>query len=160
MIEITSRMEIDAKPEEIFNAFVDPQLIGNFWFSTSSEAWEADKDIILTYDEFDAEIPIHILNIRKNQMISLSWGPSSDERAVTITITPKDHTTVVEVKEVGFQEFEDMLTDPTLSEVRTYEYESIINQLMGGKASWTFVLACLKAYLEHGVTTIRTGYLG
>lgn len=160
MIEINTRMAISASAEEIFEAFVDPEKIGKFWFSKSSERWEKGKRIALSYEEFDATVQIQIVAIRKNSRIMLTWGPTSDERAVTIQITEQDQTScVVEVKEVGFQEYERLLTDPMLAEVRTYEYEEIINNLMGGKGGWTFVLTCLKAYLENGVTSLRTGLL-
>ena len=159
MIEITTRMEIKAPAEKIYQAFIDPELIGNFWFSSSSEIWTKDKDILLSYPEFEAEVPIHIMDMRQNEKILLTWGPSHDERAVTISLTEKGDGTIVETKEVGFQEFEALLTNPALAEVRTYEYENIINQLMGGKEGWTFVLTCLKAYMENGVTTLRLGLI-
>ncbi|QDK70600.1 SRPBCC domain-containing protein [Lactococcus protaetiae] len=159
MIEINIRMEISAPASEIFDAFVNPEKIGNFWFSNSSERWEKGKTIILSYEEFEANVPIQVMDIRENSRILLTWGPISDERAVTISFMQVDEKTIVEVKEVGFQEYERLLTDPVLAEVRTYEYEEIINNLMGGKGGWTFVLACLKAYLENGVTSLRTGLL-
>ena len=159
MIEINTRMEIFAPATEVFDAFVNPEKIGNFWFSMSSERWEVGKTVTLSYTEFDATVPIQIMEIRKNKRIMLTWGPTSDERAVTITLTENNEKTIVEVKEVGFKEYERLLTDPMLAEVRTFEYEEIINNLMGGKGGWTFVLTCLKAYLENGVTSLRTGLL-
>lgn len=161
MIEIVTRMEIKAQPEQIFNAFVKSDQIGNFWFSKSSEDWSKGKTIELSYDEFNAKMNIKIEHLRENQQIMFTWGNSSEERAVTINIAVKsDESSVVEVKEQGFQEYEDLLTNPALSEVRTFEYEEIVFNLMNGKGGWTFVLTCLKAYLESDITTLRTGLLG
>ena len=160
MIELTTRMEIAASPEKIFDSFVKKDLIGNFWFSHSSSDWAADQDVVLTYDEFDTSVKIHILKLRENRQIALTWGEQTEQRAVTISILPKDEeVTMVEVKEVGFKEYEDLLSNPALAEIRTFEYEDILNNLMGGKGGWTFMLTCLKAYLENGITSLRTGLL-
>jgi len=39
---------------EVFEAFVDPAQIGSFWFSSSSERWEAGRTIKLRYEEYNA----------------------------------------------------------------------------------------------------------
>lgn len=159
MIDITTRMEIAASAEDIFDSFVNPEKIGNFWFSRASEIWEKGKKITLSYDEFDAKVPIQVLELRQNRQIRFVWGTSDDERVVTITIAPSGDKSAVEVKEAGFQEAEAMLSNPALAEIRTYEYEEIIEHLLGQKEGWTFVLTCLKAYLENGVNTLRMGLL-
>lgn len=155
MIEITTKMQINAPAEEVFSAFTDKDKIGNFWFSHSSEDWAEGKDIVLSYEEFDAKVPVHIESIKAGEKIILTWGQAQDERVVTISFK----NGVVEIKEQGFQEYEEMFTNPVLAEVRTFEYEEILENLMGGQRGWTFVLTCLKAYLENGLTSLRLGLL-
>lgn len=159
MLEINTKMEIKTTPEAIYQAFVDKDLIGKFWFSHSSENWTKGAQVNLSYDEFEANVPIEILELRENRKIIFSWGPESDSRVITINIVPSADNTAVEIKEQGFQEYEDMLSNSELSAIRTFEYEEILSTLLNGKGGWTFVLTCLKAYLEHGVTDLRVGLM-
>jgi len=159
MLEIKTKMLIKASAHEIFEAFVDPEKIGNFWFSSSSERWTDGADVTLTFKEFKAEVKVHIEKVSSDKKILLSWGPPTDLRAVTIQIDPEKAESLVTVSEVGFQEYEDLLSDGNLAPIRSFEYEEILKNLLGGKEGWTFVLTCLKAYLENGITTLRTGLI-
>jgi len=136
MYNIT-KMKILKPAHDVFEAFVDPGKIGNFWFSSSSERWEQGKTITLRYDEFNAEGQIQIVEIEKDKKIVFNWGN-------TVTISLKEtepKTTIVEVIEEGFDE-----NDPQL-----------IEKLLDNKEGWVFMLTNLKAYLENGVRTLRTG---
>lgn len=127
-----TKMIIQKPSEEVFEAFVDPEKIGNFWFSSSSERWEEGKTVTLKYDEYDAEVAIEILELAANQKIVFQWG---DGHVVGIAMEPGDQGTIVEVTEEGFKE-----NDPDL-----------IHQLVDNKEGWVYMLTCLKGYLEHGV---------
>jgi len=132
-----TKMKILKPAHDVFEAFVDPGKIGNFWFSSSSERWEQGKTITLRYDEFNAEGQIQIVEIEKDKKIVFNWGN-------TVTISLKEtepKTTIVEVIEEGFDE-----NDPQL-----------IEKLLDNKEGWVFMLTNLKAYLENGIRTLRTG---
>jgi len=132
-----TKMKILKPAHDVFEAFVDPVKIGNFWFSSSSERWEQGKTITLRYDEFNAEGQIQIVEIEKDKKIVFNWG-----NTVTILLEETEpSTTVVEVIEEGFDE-----KDPQL-----------IEKLLDNKEGWVFMLTNLKAYLENGVRTLRTG---
>jgi uncharacterized protein YndB with AHSA1/START domain len=136
MLNIT-KMKILKPAHDVFEAFVDPAKIGNFWFSSSSERWEQGKTITLRYDEFNAEGQIQIVEIEKDKKIVFNWGN-------TVTISLKEtepSTTVVEVIEDGFDENDLQL----------------IEKLLDNKEGWVFMLTNLKAYLENGIRTLRTG---
>lgn len=136
-----TKMEIRKPAAEIFEAFVDPAKIGNFWFSSSSERWEAGKTITLRYDEYGAEGQIEVLDIVDNKQIVYEWGREEGEpRRVTITFREKDRaTTVVEVAEDGFAD-----DDPELTA-----------KLVDNKEGWVYALTCLKGYMEFGVNRLR-----
>lgn len=51
-------MKILKPANEVFEAFIDPSKIGNFWFSSSTERWEQGKTVTLRYDEYDAQADI------------------------------------------------------------------------------------------------------
>lgn len=130
-----TKMEINKSSIEVFEAFVDPNRIGNFWFSSSSERWEQGKTITLRYDEYNAEGDIKVLEIDTNHKITFQWGADEEGHIVTITLVETDKTsTIIEVKEDGFNE-----SDPDL-----------ISNLLDNKEGWVYMLTCLKGYLEYG----------
>jgi len=139
--QITAKMIIRKPASEVFEAIVDPQKIGNYWFSSSSDRWEQSKSITLRYDEYDAEGVIDVLEVQENKKIVFSWGgETGEETVVTITLKELDtENTVIEVKESGLQEH-----DP-----------EVVNKMLGQKEGWVYTLTCLKAYLEYGITDLR-----
>jgi uncharacterized protein YndB with AHSA1/START domain len=136
-----TKMEIRKPAKEIFEAFVDPLKIGNFWFSSSSERWGKGKSIKLRYDEYDAEGEIHILEMIEYNKIVYEWGKEEGEpRFVTIAFHESSpDKTVVEVTEEGFDR-----NDPDL-----------IPKLLDNKGGWVYTLTCLKGYLEFGANRLR-----
>ncbi len=70
-----------------------------------------------------------------NQLIAFTWGA----HPVTIQFEEGEAGTVVTTTEKDF-DMQDM------------------KQLLGQKEGWVYMLSCLKAYLEHGVT-IRAAIL-
>jgi uncharacterized protein YndB with AHSA1/START domain len=137
-----TKIKILKPANEVFEAFVDPSKIGNFWFSSSSERWEQGKTITLRYDEYDAQGDIKVLEVEVNRKIVFQWGAPEEEHVVTISLKELDNTsTIVEVNEEGFNEND----------------EELISKLLGNKEGWVYVLTCLKAYLEFGVNQLRAG---
>lgn len=133
-------MKINKPANEVFEAFVDPAKIGNYWFSSSSERWEKGKKILLRYDEYGAEGFINIIDIQENKQIIFSWGEQNDETVVTITLDVLDeNSTIVKVSESGFK-----AEDP-----------NIVTKMLGQKEGWIYMLSCLKSYLEHDIKDLR-----
>ena len=127
-----TKMKILKSPNEVFEAFIDPSKIGNFWFSSSSERWEQGKTITLRYDEYDAQGDIEVIEVELNKKIVFQWG---DGHIVTIKLEELDTvSTIIEVTEEGFKEND----------------EDLINQLIDNKEGWVYMLTCLKGYLEYG----------
>lgn len=134
-IDIITKMQVDVPRETVFEAFVDPEKIGGFWFSSSSERWEQGKTITLRYEEYDAELNINIERVEDNQLIAFTWGA----HPVTIQFEESEAGTVVTTTEKDFD-------------------TQYVKQLLGQKEGWVYMLSCLKVYLEHGVT-IRAAIL-
>lgn len=128
-----TKMKILKPANEVFEAFVDPAKIGNFWFSSSSGRWEQGKTVTLRYDEYDAQGDIKVLEVEKNSKITFQ---DEEGHIVTINLNEIDHSsTIIEVTEEGFKENDDEL----------------INQLIDNKEGWVYMLTCLKGYLEYGI---------
>ncbi|WLD92844.1 SRPBCC family protein [Alkalihalobacillus sp. AL-G] len=137
-----TKFKILKPANEVFEAFVDPSKIGNFWFSSSSERWEQGKTITLKYDIYNAEGSINVVGIEENKKIVFKWGPVEEEHVVTITLNElDDSSTIIEVNEEGFKEND----------------AELIHKLIDNKEGWVFMLSCLKAYLEFGVNELRAG---
>ena len=132
-MDIITKMEIVAPTSTIFEAFVDPKEIGGFWFSSSSKRWETGKNIVLRYDEYDAEVEIKVKAVIPNENIEFQWG----DKTVTINFESYDDKTLVTTKESAFDSSE-------------------VERMLGQKEGWVYMLSCLKAYIEHGVQ-IRAG---
>ncbi len=126
-------MKILKPTHEVFEAFVDPLKIGNFWFSSSSERWEQGKTITLRYDEYDAKGDIEIIEVVTNKKLVFKWN---EGYIVTITLEELNNSdTIIQVIEEGFNENDDEL----------------ILKLVDNKEGWVYMLTCLKGYLEYGV---------
>ncbi len=137
-----TKIKILKPTNEVFDAIVDPLKIGGFWFSSSSERWQKNKTVTLKYDEYNAQVEIQIVEVEVNQKIVFKWGSSEEANVVTITLKEIDNTsTIIEVKEEGFKE----------------DDEEIISKLLDNKEGWVYMLTCLKAYMEYGVTNLRAG---
>jgi len=134
-LDIVTKMQVNVPKENVFEAFVNPNQIGGFWFSSSSERWEQGKTITLCYEEYNAELEVQIGSIEDNKSIEFIWG----NHPVTIEFEGIGESTVVTTIEKDFD---------------TQDVE----QLLGQKEGWVYMLSCLKAYLEHNVS-IRAAIL-
>ncbi|WP_103105838.1 SRPBCC family protein [Brevibacillus reuszeri] len=141
-MNILTKFSIGRPAHEVFEAFVDPAKIGNFWFSSSSDRWEAGKTITLRYEEYNATVVIKVKEVERNQKIVFVWEGPGEEHVVTIALQEvAEARTVIEVNEEGFSQ-----DDP-----------EFVSKLVDNKEGWVFVLTCLKAYLEFGVKELRAG---
>jgi uncharacterized protein YndB with AHSA1/START domain len=142
--QVTAKFKICKPANEVFEAIVDPEKIGNFWFSSSSERWESGKTITMRYDEYDAQGTIYVLEVEENKKIVFSWGGNNQETVVTITLKELDNlSTIIEVNESGLKE----------------DVPDIINKMMGQKEGLVYMLTCLKGYLENGINNLRASLL-
>lgn len=141
--QIISKLKINRPINEVFEAIVDPDKIGNYWFSSSSQRWEQGKTITLRYDEYNAEGAINVLEVNVNNKIVFSWGEEGQETVVTITLNEADESTIIEVNESGLKE-----DDP-----------EIVAKMLGQKEGWVYMLTCLKGYLENGINTLRASVI-
>lgn len=128
-----TKMKIAKSAHDVFEAFADPEKIGNFWFSSSSERWQPGRTIILRYDEYDAEGKIDVLDMEPDRKIVFR---DESQHLVTITLVEEGPSaTIIEVTEEGFDE----------------SASQFIAELVDNKEGWVYALTCLKAYLEYGV---------
>ena len=124
---------------EVFDAFVDPAKIKNFWFSSAAR-WEQGQTVTLRYEEYNAEVVIEVIEVLPNKKIVYRWGTDGQGNIVTILLEELDSSsTIIEITEEGFREDDDEL----------------MSNLLDNKEGWVFMLTCLKGYLEFGINQLR-----
>lgn len=129
-----TQLLIKKSPEIIFNAFVDPKITTQFWFTKSSGKLEKGKTVIWEWEMYGAEDEVTVLEINPNKKITIQWG------------NPKSKVDFI---------LEELTENQTLVKIICYDFEHSEKDLfatmldyMGG---FTTVLNGMKAYLEHNI---------
>jgi uncharacterized protein YndB with AHSA1/START domain len=131
---VETQMQIRKPVSQVFNAFIDPNLTKEFWFTKGSDKLEAGKTITWTWEMYNHSTQVFVKAISENVKITIEWG----EPLTTVDFEFKslsDDTTYVTIKEYGYDKTGDDLFDT-------------IKDATGG---FTTVLDGLKAFLEHGI---------
>jgi uncharacterized protein YndB with AHSA1/START domain len=137
-----SEMLIRRPASEVFEAFVNPDVTTQFWFTKGSGRLEEGKTVTWTWGQFGVSADITVTSIELNELIQFQW-PSGEEdsafRTVELSFESKpEGTTFVEVVESGFNK-------------DNSDFSSLIEQIAGQTEGWALVLSALKAWLEHGI---------
>lgn len=119
--------------QEVFEAFINPEITTNFWFTKSTGKLEEGKTITWEWEMYGAKSEVKVLQIIPNQLIKTEWGLFSNN--VDYEFKEMEKGTLVIIKSYGYSETGDELL-------------SVINDNTGG---FTTVLDGCKAYLEHGI---------
>ncbi|MFP7654979.1 SRPBCC family protein [Chryseobacterium proteolyticum] len=130
---VEAQMLIRKPVQEVFEAFINPELTTQFWFTKSSGRLEEGKTITWEWEMYGVKNNVTVHKIIPNHLIKTEWGdPSSN---VDYEFKEMEKGTLVVIKSYGFtQTGEDLL--------------KTINDNTGG---FTTVLDGCKAYLEHGI---------
>jgi uncharacterized protein YndB with AHSA1/START domain len=121
---------------EVFDAFIDPRKTSKFWFTSGSGLLEAGKRVRWFWDIYDLNVDVEVKVLKLNRRIVVDWSSGEAPTTVEWRFTAhSDDTTFVSITNSGF----------------TGDEQSITMQALDSTEGFTFVLAGLKAYLEHGV---------
>ena len=132
-IFVQAQMLIRKPIQEVFEAFINPEITTNFWFTKSTGKLEEGKTITWEWEMYGAKSEVKVLQIIPNQLIKTEWGLFSNN--VDYEFKEMEKGTLVIIKSYGYSETGDALI-------------SVINDNTGG---FTTVLDGCKAYLEHGI---------
>lgn len=131
-----AEMQIRKPVATVFEAFTDPAITTQIWFTKSSGRLEAGKTIEWTWEMYHHTVPVKVTHIENNKTIGIEWGNQGVQTTVTWTFTAIDETrTFVSIVNNGFKGDADQL----------------IAQVRDATEGFTLVLANLKALLEHGI---------
>ncbi|MBK8349558.1 MAG: SRPBCC domain-containing protein [Saprospiraceae bacterium] len=139
-LSINTSIQIQKPIEKVFEAIVNPAHMCQYFIVRSSGMMEEDKELIWHFPEFEQPVPIRVGPIIENTFISFYWTVGENEKVVEIKLEKRpDNSSVVYVTEKeGNQD------------------EAGIQWLKGNTEGWANFLACLKAYLDHGIN-LRKG---
>lgn len=132
-IFVQAQMLIRKPIQEVFEAFINPEITTNFWFTKSTGKLEEGKTITWEWEMYGEKSEVKVLQIIPNQLIKTEWGLFSNN--VDYEFKEMEKGTLVIIKSYGYSETGDALL-------------SVINDNTGG---FTTVLDGCKAYLEHGI---------
>lgn len=131
---VKAQMLIRKPVDQVFEAFIDPAITSNFWFTQGSGRLEPGKTFTWEWEMHNVSTTVFVKEIIKNERILIEW----DQPATTVDFEFKrmgDDRTYVTIQNYGFRNPDN-------------ELPGLFNDLAGG---FTTVLDGLKAYLEYGI---------
>ena len=132
-IFVQSQMLIRKPINEVFEAFINPEITTHFWFTKSSGKLVEGETILWEWEMYGAKSEVKVHQIIPNQLIKTEWG--SPATNVDYEFKEMEKGTLVIIKSYGYSQTGDELL-------------AVINDNTGG---FTTVLDGCKAYLEHGI---------
>jgi uncharacterized protein YndB with AHSA1/START domain len=140
-LEIKAAIQISKAIHDVFEAIVDPAHLSNYFIADSTGRIEEGKELTWHFPEFSTDVPVTGKKIEKDRSISFEWDGSENKKTlVEITLKEQDNgSTLVTVTEKSME-----------------NNEAGIKWLSGNSGGWANFLACMKAYLEHGIN-LRKG---
>jgi uncharacterized protein YndB with AHSA1/START domain len=136
-VPITKTGMLIRKPvTDVFEAFVNPDITANFWFTKGGGRLEVGKQVQWDWEMYGISIMVTAKTIEANRRIVIEWPGYSNPTTVEWTFTPQnDGTTFVGITEAGF----------------TGDSDELVKQVTDSTQGFSLVLAGLKALLEHNV---------
>ncbi len=131
-----TEMLIRKPVSEVFEAFIDPGVTTNFWFTKSSGRLEVGHEITWQWEMYGASTLVLVKAIEPNKRILIEWDGYSGRTTVEWKFSARrDATTYVVITESGWAGSGDEL----------------IRYVSDSTQGFTWTLAGLKAFLEHGI---------
>lgn len=122
--------------EQVFEAFLDPAITSNFWFTRGSGRLEPEHHIRWDWDMYGLSVDVIAQAVEPHERILIEWS-ANDEPPTTVEwlFAARNEGTYVSITNDGFS------GDP----------DAVISQVRNSTEGFALVLAGAKAYLEHGL---------
>jgi len=132
----SAQMLIRKPSEEVFRALVDPAITSRFWFTKGSAPLEAGTQVRWDWEMYGASVTVEVKELEENKRILFEWNGPANPSFVEWDLAPRGRDqTFVKVRNWGFAGGTD----------------KIVADAIGSAGGFSFVLAALKAFLEHGI---------
>ena len=131
-----AQMLIRRPVKDVFEAFVDPSVTSRFWFSKGSGRLETGKRVVWHWDMYGVSTNVEVKAIEPNRRILIEWNGPDNPSSVEWTFEPQGtERTFVMIRNWGFGG----------------DAAKRVAEAIESTGGFSFVLAGLKAYLEHGI---------
>jgi uncharacterized protein YndB with AHSA1/START domain len=121
---------------EVFEAFVDPNITSEFWFTRGSARLEVGKPVKWEWEMYDASIEVTAKVIERNKRIVIEWDGYSGRSTVEWKFARHEAgTTFVSITESGW----------------TGNGDELVKYATDSTQGFTWTLAGLKALLERNI---------
>lgn len=131
-----TEMLVRKPASEVFEALVNPDITTQFWFTKGSGRLERGKQVQWDWEMYDVSTQVTVREIRPNERIVIEWQGYSGTTTVEWNLmTQHDGNTFVRITEQGF----------------TGDADDLMRYVVDSTQGFTWMLAGLKAFLEHGV---------
>ncbi len=131
-----AQMLIRRPVAQVFEALADPAITSRFWFSRGSGRLEAGKRVRWDWEMYGVSAEVDVKAVEENRRILVEWGGPENPTSVEWTFEPRgEDRTFVTVKNWGFHG----------------DAEKTAAAALDSTGGFSFLLAGLKAYLEHGI---------
>jgi uncharacterized protein YndB with AHSA1/START domain len=132
-VEVTCEMLIRKPVADVFEAFVNPDVTTNFWFTRSSGNLEPGAQVRWDWEMYGASAQVDVKEVVQNERILIEWD--GGETVEWLFTQRTDDETFVTIKNSGF----------------SGDSDQILERAVDAKGGFTIVLCGLKAWLEHGI---------
>jgi len=117
--------------EEVFNAFVDPEVTTKFWFNRSSGRLAVGETVTWYWDFYGVSGDVLVRALEKNKRLAFEWPTP-----VEMTFASRgDGWTFVSITASGFTGTDD----------------EKVSQALDSSEGFNLVVSACKVFLEHGV---------
>ncbi len=129
---------IRARPEKVFEAFVNPDLMKQFWFHRKDSGLKVNESVTFYLGDTDDAFGFtaHVLDLKPHSLIHIKWGDENGWTEVKWSLEATDMgDTILAIEESGF---------PGVN-------EEIVNKVIDSTKGFNQVIIAAKALIEHGV---------
>lgn len=128
-------LQIQQPAAKVFGAITDGEIMKNYFIASSTGRLEEGKTVEWNFPEFPEKFPVTAKTITPDTYVSFDWSGGIEGMLVEIFLEAKaDGSTVVKVSEHAAE-----------------NNEKGIAWVIGQTEGWANFLACMKAWLDHGV---------
>ena len=100
-----AQMLIRKPVADVFQAFIDPSITKNFWFTKGSGKLELNKELVWEWDVYNVSTIVTPMKLVPNETILFAWGEPTrevefkftplNEAATFVTVTSAPGTTAL-----------------------------------------------------------------
>lgn len=128
---------VRARPGKVYNAFVNPDQMKQFWFHRTDEGLKAGESVTWYLGNADDAFgfTVHVLELKPGALIHIKWGDENGWTEVRwIFEETEEGNTILTIEESGF----------------TGSDAHIIDRALDSTGGFNQVIVAAKALLEHG----------